>query len=339
MNNDNQTPDTKVYRLKNEKPYVSKAMKKAELSIDMFHPRYWLQWISFLFIQLIVLLPYSVLMFLGDIIGKVALNVAKKRRRITRINLKLCYPEKSDQEIKELVKQCFQNLGRGIFETAIAWYWSDRRLAKIVHIDDNELKIAKEQAEKGQGIIVLTCHFYTLELMARIYGSYIKPGVGVYRPNDNKVLEYLQVKGRTRSNLYLVDRKNTLPIVKALRQGLPIWYAPDQDYGHLLPHVYVPFFKVPNAATVTGTASLAKIKNTVIQPSFAIRLPKNKGYQLRILPLVENFPSGDDYNDAAYINKVVENMINHATGQYMWLHKRFKTTEDGTDRYKVGSVH
>ncbi len=177
---------------------------------------------------------------------------------------------------------------------------------------------------------MLTCHFVTLELMARIYGTYIKKGVGVYRPNDNIVVEYLQVKGRVRSNLYLVDRHNMKATVKALFKGYPIWYAPDQDYGRKV-SIFAPFFAVKEAATVTGTAALAKIKNTVVQPSYSIRLPNYQGYQLHIEPIFENFPTGNDIEDATKCNQTVEHMIRQAIPQYMWLHRRFKTTPNPED--------
>ena len=71
----------------------------------------------------------------------------------------------------------------------------------------------------------------------------------------------------------------------------------------------------------------------MVQPSYSIRLPGFKGYRLVVEDVLENFPAGDDLQDAATCNHVVENMIKEALPQYMWLHRRFKTTPDGSDRY------
>ncbi len=307
--------------------YHSKAQHNPKITRTMLHPRYWHLWIAVFFLRLTLLLPYSCLMRLGRILGICAMPLVKRRVHIAHRNFELAMPELSPTEVKKLVREHFANCGMGIFETLIAWYWSDRRLNKLVHIDEQELKTASELAKSGKGIIVLTCHFTSLELMARIYGSHICRGVGVYRPNDNIVMEYLQVKGRTRSNLYLVDRREIKPIIKALLQGLPIWYAPDQDYGRKV-SIFAPFFAVPDAATVTGTAGFAKIKNTVVQPSYTIRLPNYQGYQLHIEPVLQNFPTGDDLADATTCNKIIEHMIRQAPAQYMWLHRRFKTQPD-----------
>lgn len=332
-NTENRDSGKKTAAPKSKEKYHSKAQSDPKVTMAMLHPRYWLQWLASFVLRLIVLLPYPVFMTLGRILGYLAMAVLPRRRHISEQNFRLAFPEMKDEEIRSLTKEHFANCGMGIFETAMAWYWPEWRLKRLVHIDPEQMKKAKELAESGKGIVVLTCHFVTLELMARIYGTNIKKGVGVYRPNDNPVIEYLQVVGRTRSNLYLVDRKEPRPIVKALMKGLPIWYAPDQDYGKRLPHVFAPFFGVKDAATVTGTAGFAKIRNTVVQPSYSIRLPGFKGYRLVVEDILENFPVGDDLQDAVTCNRVVENMIKEALPQYMWLHRRFKTTPDGSDRY------
>ncbi len=311
----------------NKSGYHSKAQEHPHLMLAMFHPRYWLDWLAMIVVRIIILLPYPIFMTFGRILGLVCYRLVRRRRRITEQNFEMAMPEIPYDERIKLVKEHFANMGMAIFETAMAWYWPEWRLKKLVHIDPEQQKKAQELAKSGKGVIVLTCHFVTLELMARIYGTYIKKGVGVYRPNDNIVLEYLQVKGRTRSNLYLVDRREVKPIVKALIKGLPIWYAPDQDYGRRV-SIFVPFFAVKDAATITGTSGFAKIKNTVVQPSYTIRLPKFKGYKLVIEDTLQDFPSGDEVSDATRCNKIIEGMIRQAPAQYMWVHRRFKTRPD-----------
>ena len=109
-------------------------------------------------------------------------------------------------------------------------------------------------------------------------------------------------------------------------KSLPIWYAPDQDYGRKV-SIFVPFFAVEKAATVTGVHDLSKIKNTLVQPSWTIRV--KDGYRLYVSAPLDNFPTDDEVADTARCNKVIENMIKIAPEQYLWLHRRFKTVPDG----------
>ena len=288
---------------------------------------FWSAWLAVFTLYISVkLIPYPLLMKLGKSLGKIMARVIKGRRYIVDCNLKLAFPQMTDKERAELAEKIFENSGMAVFETGMAWFWSDKKILKYTIIDDEELERARAIAASDARILVLTCHFVTLELMARMYALTIKPGVGVYRPSDHPVWEYAQVKGRLKSNLALVDRADPRTMIRALMKSLPIWYAPDQDYGRKV-SIFVPFFAVEKAATVTGVHDLSKIKNTLVQPSWTIRV--KDGYRLYVSAPLDNFPTDDEVADTARCNKVIENMIKIAPEQYLWLHRRFKTVPDG----------
>lgn len=296
-----------------------------KLTRQLLHPKYWLFWLGQGILWLIVQLPYHWIMHIGAGLGWLSMRIVPRRVAITRTNLAMAFPEKSSAEREQLLHENFANVGRAIFETAIAWYWPDNRVRSIMHIQGREH--VEQAVANGQGMLLLSAHFMTLELNARMFGL-LRPGVGVYRPNTNPVLEYAQYRGRCQSNKYLVSRDDVKGMIKALRNGDALWYAADHDYG---PHasVFVPFFAVPDAATVIGTATLAKVKNTVVLPCYNIRRTSG-GYDLVIEGPIPNFPLGDHEADATCTNKVVENAIRKAPAQYMWLHRRFKSRPDGT---------
>ena len=91
----------------------------------------------------------------------------------------------------------------------------------------------------------------------------------------------------------------------------------------------MPFFAQDKAATITGTATLAKVKNVHILPTYALRNEDGSGFTLVIEPALENYPQGDDELDAHTINQVVEKAILRAPEQYMWIHRRFKSRPEG----------
>lgn len=104
----------------------------------------------------------------------------------------------------------------GVFETGMAWFWPEWRIRRWFKIEGREHMIAAQST--GRGIIVLGIHFLTLELGARAFGM-LNPGIGVYRPNDNKLMDWLQTRGRLRSNKYMLDRKDVKGMVRSLKQG------------------------------------------------------------------------------------------------------------------------
>lgn len=304
------------------------------LTAALFHPRYWPQWFGQAVLWLVVQLPYPVLMYLGAGLGWLSMKLLPRRVRIARTNLQLAFPDWDDATREACLKENFANVGRAIFETGIAWFWPDWRVRKIMHVTGAE-HVEQAVANK-HGMLLLSAHFMTLELNARMFGL-LRPGVGVYRPNTNPVLEYAQYHGRCKSNKYLVDRADVKGMIKALRQGEALWYAPDHDYG---PHasVFVPFLGVSDAATITGTATLARVKNTVVLPCYNIRLPQG-GYELIIEPPLQNYPVGDDVADATRSNQVLEQAVRKAPEQYMWLHRRFKSRPNAKKfRYNPGET-
>ncbi|AJI96582.1 lipid A biosynthesis lauroyl (or palmitoleoyl) acyltransferase family protein [Yersinia ruckeri] len=294
----------------------------------LLHPRYWPTWLGLGILYLLVLLPYPMIYAMGTSLGRFSMRFLKRRRYITERNLELCFPQMSKAERDQLVIKNFESVGMGLFETGMAWFWPDWRINRWCKI--NGLEHIKAAREKGQGVLLIGLHFLTLELGARIFGIY-NPGIGVYRPHDNKAMDWIQTWGRLRSNKSMLDRKDLKGMVRSLKQGEIIWYAPDHDYGPRS-SVFVPLFAVDDAATTTGTYLLVRMANPAVIPFTPRRLPDGKGYQLTLQPAVEDFPLENDVAAAAFMNKVIENEIQQATDQYMWLHRRFKTRPAGAPR-------
>ncbi|OCA54144.1 Kdo(2)-lipid IV(A) acyltransferase [Photorhabdus namnaonensis] len=292
---------------------------------SLLHPRYWPTWFGICLLYLLVLLPYPIIYWIGTRLGRFSMRFLKKRAKVAERNLELCFPDMSQEKREALLIKNFESVGMGIFETGMAWFWPDWRIERWFKVTGRE-NIQKIQTT-GQGIIVIGIHFLTLELGARILGL-LNPGIGVYRPNDNPVMDWLQTWGRLRSNKYMLDRKDVKGMIRCLKNGEIVWYAPDHDYGPRK-SVFAPLFAVEYAATTTGTSILVRLADPAMIPFTPRRLPDGKGYELIIQPAVAGFPKDDEVKAAAFMNKVVEQEILQAPDQYMWLHRRFKTRPKG----------
>jgi KDO2-lipid IV(A) lauroyltransferase len=250
--------------------------------------------------------------------------LTKRRRHITETNIKLCFPELNIKQQRKLVLKNFQSTALAIFESAIIWWWPAWRLRKLVTIDGLETF----EQNNSQGIILLAMHFTTLEIGAGFLSMH-QPIDGLYRRHKNVVFDYVQRRGRERHNQHghVIARDDLRGMVKALKQGRVVWYAPDQDMGHRH-SVFAPFFGIP-AATVTATTKLAKLSNAIVVPFTQTRLDKGRGYRLTIHSPIVDFPSGDQHLDASRINAIIEHQIRLQPEQYLWMHRRFKTRPAG----------
>ncbi len=273
---------------------------------------------------LLVQLPFRWQLGLGHYLGKVLYRLAAKRRNIAARNIALCFPELSAAEQEMLVRDNIESTAIALFETGMAWFWPHSRLRKLFNISGLE----HIEAAEGQGVLLMAFHFTTLD----IGGAFVCMSMSIdamYRPHKNPVYDYVQRKGRERHSAAtdVVTRDDVREMLRRLKAGRTIWYAPDQDYGkgH---SVFVPFFGIP-AATVTATAKFARLGKAKVIPFAQYRRADGSGYDVEIYPPWEDFPSGDETADAARINVTAEQLIRPHPEQYLWSHRRFKSRPDG----------
>jgi len=301
-------------------------MSTYKLKLSFLHPKFWLAWLGILALFVSSLFPYGFSLFLGKHLGRAAAPFAKSRGKIARRNLQLSFPNLSESEIEEKVRLNFENTGIALFEMGMAWFWPSWRVRSILKVRGNEYV---DQARlENKGIIFLGAHFLTLEMGARAVGL-VQPCSAVYRPHSNAVLDFWFYWGRMREHKAMLDRKDFKAMLRVLKNGDALWYAPDHDYGKHKSSVFAPFFNVAQANTVAGTSTLARTKNSCVIPVFLKRLPGVEGYELVFYPPLENFPTKDLQADTCTTNQEIEKMVLECDDQYMWMHRRFKTRPEG----------
>ena len=298
---------------------------RPRLTLRLFGPRYWLTWLWLgLAWLLVLLLPYRAQLWLGAGLGRLLAWLIPRRRRIAARNLELCFPELDSARRATLLQQHYRNLGIGVFETGIAWWWPDRRFARLLRFEGLE----HLQNLGNRGALLLSPHLTSLEIGCSAISLKLCLD-GMYRPNNNPVLDYVQRQGRERRvrTGRARPRDDLRGILRALRQGRILWYAPDQDYGPRR-SIFAPLFGHA-AATVTATARLAAKTGAAVLPYTYFRRADGRGYHIRVYPPLAAFPSGDDLTDATRINRLVEHYIRQCPAQYLWVHRRFKTRPPG----------
>lgn len=301
---------------------------RPQFSPRLLAPRYWLTWIYFGLWWLSAQLPHRVQMTLGKSLGPILKRVAKRRFTIASRNLELCFPEYDADQRGAILEGFKTSIGRGLFETGIAWFTPKSRIRALHTVEG--LEHLHEARDNGEGILLVAMHFTHLDLGAAAFGCN-HPLDGSYKPHKNAVFDYLQARGRQSYNPegLVIARGDVRTMVKRLRSGFCIWYAPDQDYG-IKHSVFTPFFGIP-AATITATSQLARLGRAAVIPYTFLRDEKTLQYRLKVYPRLQNFPSGDDVADASAVNRLVEECVLEAPEQYLWAHRRFKSRPEGEE--------
>ena len=266
---------------------------------------------------------------IGRLVGICLYHLGRKRRHIAAVNLSLCFPELDEVQRKLLLKQHYRFHGMGLIETFMAW-WSRPSLFQN-RVSYEGLEHLTEALKKGKGVLLLSGHFTTLEISGPLVSMKMQPVQFdmIYRAHKNPLFDHIMAKGRERWNGKVIDRRDIRGILRSLKSNHMVWYGPDQDYGSKH-SVFVPFMGVM-AATVTGTARLAKLSNAPVIPYLA-RRTGNGGYHVKVFPALENFPCGDPEQDAIRINQWFDQQIHQEPADYIWTHRRFKTPPPGGSR-------
>jgi Kdo2-lipid IVA lauroyltransferase/acyltransferase len=304
-------------------------MQTPVFSRALLSPRYWIEWFAVVIWFLIAQLPYKLQFYMARWLVPY-LKRNKKRLNHAKVNLQLCFPDLSDEERNKLLEETLFSTAMALFETGIAWFWPKWRLRRLFTITGVEH--VEAVAKKGEGALLLSMHFTTLDIGSAMLGLYVNYD-GMYRPHRNRIYDYMQ---KIRREAYApggmaISRDNVRMMISRLRKGRMIWYAPDRDLGEKI-SIFVPFFGV-QTATVTATAQFARLGRAQVIPFTQKRLPAGKGYELTIHPPFENYPTDDDYADALRVNKFMEDEVRKIPEQYFWAQPRFKTRPPGEEKF------
>jgi KDO2-lipid IV(A) lauroyltransferase len=268
-------------------------------------------------------LPWPLQRGLGRGLGRLLPLLARRRVRIARRNLELCFPELDDAARSRLLHASHAALGIGMFEFARAWWGSVAPMQRGATLRGLEHLQAAQVS--GRGIILISGHFLTLELCGRLLCDHIALA-GMYRPHDSAAMEWAVTRGRLRYASAMFTREELRPALRNLKQGGALWFAPDQDTlrGE---SVFVPFFGHP-ASSLTSTHQLARLSGAAVLPFFH-RRREDGSYELEVMPALADFPGRDPAADTARVMGAIETMIRRAPEQYLWVHQRFKRRPAG----------
>ena len=297
--------------------------------LEYLKPVYWGTWLAIIFLFFIMFLPVAAQDALANKMGDLFRNINKKRRRIARTNINLCFPELNEEEKKELIRRNFRHQARSILYYGLLWWAPKFMLSKrIVFRGQENIELS---LKNKRSVIFMAAHSLGLEAaVSAATMSY--PSSGPFNPMKNKLVDWFVAKGRARHGGILYTREAGLrPIIKDVRAGCTMFYLPDEDLGESR-SIFAPFFGVQKAS-VPVLGRLAKSCKADVLPCMACYDEEKHQYVIHVLPAIKDFPRGDDYADAVAMNQALEQIIRLCPAQYFWTMKLFKTRPEGEPRF------
>ena len=278
------------------------------------------------------LLPAPVAYSLGRGLARIAYLLTRNLRRTGAINLRLAFPEKSEAERDQLLRETFDSLGRTLGFFSQMSSRSREQLKQLIEVEGWE-NIEAAKTKHGERLILFTGHLGAWELTSFGLSVLGQPFTFLVRRLDNPSIEGFVDGVRTRFGNQTIDKLAAArSMVKILRTGesalglLPDLNTLDEEA------IFIDFFGVP-AATTFVVAKLAVRTNTPLLPIFAPWSEEKRKYLLIFEPIIPIDPTGDEEADVRRITieltRRIENRIRQYPGQWLWIHRRWKTRPPG----------
>ncbi len=246
------------------------------------------------------------------------IGVTRRARR----NLERAFPEKSPAEIRAIIVEMWDNLGRVAAEyphlSCLEPFRKDGRfeLRGFEHVDT---------ALAGRRpIILFGAHLANWEIGGVVAIQYGMPLHVIYRPANNPWVERLFRKGRGDISRSLIqkDEMGARAAFNAISQGEPLGILIDQKMNDGIP---VPFFG-RDAMTAPALARLALRFDCTVLPTQVERLGGAR-FRLTVHPPLELARTENRLADIkttmTRVNAIVEDWIRQRPGQWLWVHRRW----------------
>ena len=271
-------------------------------------------------------LPLPFLAAIGWVFGRIMWWVARTRRHITLVNLKLCFPGWDDAKRRSLAREHFGWLGRSFIERGLLWFASESRLKRLMKVE-GDIGLAERH---GRPTMWLMLHFTGLEVvLPTLLLNQARPVVSIYSRQSNPVIDAQVYLGRSRfGRTTLFDRRQGIrKALRAIETGSGFLNAPDMDSG-IRDSSFLPFFGVPTC-TLLAPARLARSLKMQVQMLVVTVLPRGRGYKVRCIDAPPGFDSDSDMLAMMAFNECLEMCVMDQPAQYWWVHRRFKTRPPG----------
>ncbi|UCD72078.1 MAG: hypothetical protein JSW70_03530 [Syntrophobacterales bacterium] len=280
------------------------------------------------------LLSRGVALKVGEFAGRLAFHCLRKLQKRTIGNLTMAFNgEKSRREILELARNVFANLGKNALEASVLNRRPPEEINRIITIRGEER--LEEGFKKGKGVIYITAHLGSWELMAAYYALKGNHPVNViarsvYDERINRILLKFRSRYGVRTILRGRARKgesiaaSTKEILRVLRRNELLGVLIDQHIKGI-DWVPVTFLGMPTTAP-SGAVSLALASQAEVFFGYTYRGEDNRHYIVaeRVGELTRSEDrTRDILTNTSLFTRLIEEKVREFPSQWVWIHDRW----------------
>ena len=268
-------------------------------------------------------LPFRLMYFLSDGFYILLYYIIGYRKKVVTNNLKLAFPEKTNQEISLIRKQFYHHLCDMMFEAIKSITISEAEMQKR-YVFTNVEEIHKLEKE-NRSIVLFMGHYASWEWIFILQTHVNHKGYAVYKRLSNKYFDALVKRIRAKYNSHLITTKETFSILIKAKENNELTFNGfvfDQS-PKLNKAVYWQEFMGIEVPVHVGAEILAK-RLDMVTLFLKVKKVKRGHYEATFLDINRNTKDYADFEITDLALKRVEEQINEAPEYYFWTHKRWK---------------
>lgn len=288
------------------------------------------------------ILPRAAAVLILDLLAMLAFYLDARHRHIARVNLRIAFPELSRREHDHIARKSFCNTARNLLEVSRIPILTRESISALATYDPNfGLNNFEAARSKGKGILYLTGHFSSWELLPTAHALHGYPLSFITRPLDVAPLERYMLRVREAAGNRVISKRNSArQILRTLHAGASVGILMDQNTS-LQEGLYAEFFGLP-AATTSSVALFALRTEAPVLPGYLTPM-RNGRYTIKFLPPIEPLRTGETARDielnTRLFNEVFERIIREQPESWLWGHRRWKNLPSGyPDLYRLSST-
>lgn len=267
--------------------------------------------------------PFIIIHMFATIIGLFFWLIPNKKRKLTYINLRICFPELPACNRNLLILKSLIEDVKTALETPAIMKMPGEKTDKLFRQTEG-LEYIDHAFAANRSVIIAVPHFGNWEIIGQ-YLSRRYPMISLYRPQHrSSSTDILLKQGRERFGATLIptDHTGIKALYRAIGEKKLIALLPDQ-YPGLGQGIKAPFFG-RTAHTMTLLPKLAHKGKSVVLLVYSMRLPFGRGFSLHLEPIDCDFPNTSLEALAALFNQKMEQAISRVPEQYWWSYDRFR---------------
>ena len=218
--------------------------------------------LGILFMRAIAPLPLSWVRGMGRVLGLFLHVVVRSRRKVVDTNLRLCFPQWSEDERRRVTRDVFVHVAQSFLDRAWLWHAEPEVVRRRVILTGSVRELAGQDPA-----IVFAPHFVGLDAgVTGLTQQLARRFIGIYTTQSNPVVDAWVLKGRHRFGgaRPMSRSEGVREIVSALRAGDVMYLLPDMNFGPE-ESIFVPFYGIP-AATVPSLSRFARLGRAKVVP-------------------------------------------------------------------------